>query len=62
MDTEFQVSRYHGKYYWTFTDRGAGMHGPFDTEQAAIQDAKKYLDDSLSRISRRVIRHLQSLK
>lgn len=42
-DRHYQVSNYNGEWFWTFENKGAGMHGPFKTERQAQLDAEEYI-------------------
>jgi hypothetical protein len=43
FDTHYQISQYNGKWFWTFSNKGAGTHGPFNTEREAQLDAEEYI-------------------
>ncbi len=38
----YAVTKHSEGWFWTYTDRGQGMHGPFRTEREAHLDAEEY--------------------
>jgi hypothetical protein len=39
----YSVRQYNEKWFWSFKDQGQGMHGPFNTEREAYEDADEYI-------------------